>query len=114
MRGPPGPPSGLPCRERVSNGTVAQVALAYLVADYGDGFYGTGERGTFAIEAVSRAYLRSNPGGEREATLKATPLGSSRPATAFDHACSWLDACTAPGLPQTVAAVVDVMSGQTT
>jgi len=27
----------------VSNGSVAQVALAYMAADYGDGFYGTGE-----------------------------------------------------------------------
>jgi acyl-CoA dehydrogenase len=31
----------------VSNGTVAQVALAYMAADYGDGFHGTGERGAF-------------------------------------------------------------------
>ncbi len=31
----------------VSNGTVAQVGLAYMAADYGDGFYGTGERSTF-------------------------------------------------------------------
>lgn len=28
----------------VSNGSVAQVALAYMAADYGDGFYGSGER----------------------------------------------------------------------
>jgi alkylation response protein AidB-like acyl-CoA dehydrogenase len=28
----------------VSNGPVAQVGLAYMAADYGDGFYGTGER----------------------------------------------------------------------
>ncbi|WP_028218043.1 acyl-CoA dehydrogenase family protein [Paraburkholderia oxyphila] len=31
----------------VSNGPVAQVGLAYMAADYGDGFYGTGERGAF-------------------------------------------------------------------
>lgn len=31
----------------VSNGTVAQVALAYMAADYGDGFYSTGEQGSF-------------------------------------------------------------------
>jgi acyl-CoA dehydrogenase len=31
----------------VSNGTVAQVALAYMAADYGDGFYGTGEGSPF-------------------------------------------------------------------
>jgi len=31
----------------VSNGAVAQVALAYMAADYGDGFYGTGEHSTF-------------------------------------------------------------------
>ncbi|WP_427308670.1 acyl-CoA dehydrogenase family protein [Cupriavidus sp. H39] len=31
----------------VSNGSVAQVALAYLAADYGDGFHGTGEQGGF-------------------------------------------------------------------
>ncbi|GAB3627983.1 Acyl-CoA dehydrogenase, short-chain specific [Pandoraea terrae] len=31
----------------VSNGSVAQVALAYMAADYGDGFYGTGEQGSF-------------------------------------------------------------------
>lgn len=31
----------------VSNGTVAQVALAYMAADYGDGFYSTGEHGSF-------------------------------------------------------------------
>ncbi|WP_431825368.1 acyl-CoA dehydrogenase family protein [Burkholderia sp. F1] len=31
----------------VSNGAVAQVALAYMAADYGDGFYGTDERGAF-------------------------------------------------------------------
>ena len=31
----------------VSNGSVAQVALAYMAADYGDGFYGTDERGSF-------------------------------------------------------------------
>ena len=30
----------------VSNGSVAQVALAYMAADYGDGFYHTGENGT--------------------------------------------------------------------
>ncbi|CAJ0895581.1 acyl-CoA dehydrogenase family protein [Ralstonia flatus] len=29
----------------VSNGSVAQVGLAYMAADYGDGFYGTGEQG---------------------------------------------------------------------
>ncbi|MBN3846752.1 MULTISPECIES: acyl-CoA dehydrogenase family protein [Burkholderiaceae] len=28
----------------VSNGTVAQVGLAYMAADYGDGFYGAGEQ----------------------------------------------------------------------
>lgn len=33
----------------ISNGTVAQVALAYMAADYGDGFYGTGEKSTFTI-----------------------------------------------------------------
>ncbi|SPA41159.1 Acyl-CoA dehydrogenase [Cupriavidus taiwanensis] len=31
----------------VSNGSVAQVALAYMAADYGDGFHGTGEQGGF-------------------------------------------------------------------
>lgn len=31
----------------VSNGSVAQVALAYMAADYGDGFHGEGERGAF-------------------------------------------------------------------
>ncbi|MEM5432794.1 acyl-CoA dehydrogenase [Cupriavidus oxalaticus] len=31
----------------VSNGSVAQVALAYMAADYGDGFYGTGENGAY-------------------------------------------------------------------
>lgn len=31
----------------VSNGSVAQVSLAYMAADYGDGFYGTDERGVF-------------------------------------------------------------------
>lgn len=31
----------------VSNGSVAQVALAYMAADYGDGFYGDGERSQF-------------------------------------------------------------------
>ncbi|MCA8256884.1 acyl-CoA/acyl-ACP dehydrogenase [Burkholderia sp. AU31624] len=31
----------------VSNGAVAQVALAYMAADYGDGFYSTGEHGVF-------------------------------------------------------------------
>lgn len=31
----------------ISNGSVAQVALAYMAADYGDGFYGTGEQGAF-------------------------------------------------------------------
>jgi acyl-CoA dehydrogenase len=31
----------------ISNGTVAQVALAYMAADYGDGFHGTGEHGPF-------------------------------------------------------------------
>jgi acyl-CoA dehydrogenase len=31
----------------VSNGSVAQVALAYMAADYGDGFHGTGEHGAF-------------------------------------------------------------------
>jgi acyl-CoA dehydrogenase len=31
----------------VSNGSVAQVALAYMSADYGDGFYGVGENGAF-------------------------------------------------------------------
>ncbi|MFM0557289.1 acyl-CoA/acyl-ACP dehydrogenase [Paraburkholderia sediminicola] len=31
----------------VSNGAVAQVGLAYMAADYGDGFYGTGEQGVF-------------------------------------------------------------------
>jgi acyl-CoA dehydrogenase len=31
----------------VSNGSVAQVALAYMAADYGDGFYSSGEHGTF-------------------------------------------------------------------
>ena len=31
----------------VSNGSVAQVALAYMAADYGDGFHGSGERGAF-------------------------------------------------------------------
>lgn len=31
----------------VSNGSVAQVALAYMAADYGDGFHGTGEQGQF-------------------------------------------------------------------
>ncbi|PVY79784.1 MULTISPECIES: acyl-CoA dehydrogenase family protein [Cupriavidus] len=30
----------------VSNGSVAQVALAYMAADYGDGFYRSGENGT--------------------------------------------------------------------
>ena len=28
----------------ISNGSVAQVALAYMAADYGDGFYGTGDQ----------------------------------------------------------------------
>ncbi|AKM02617.1 MULTISPECIES: acyl-CoA dehydrogenase family protein [Burkholderia cepacia complex] len=31
----------------ISNGSVAQVALAYMAADYGDGFYGEGERSAF-------------------------------------------------------------------
>jgi len=31
----------------VSNGSVAQVALAYMAADYGDGFYSTGVHGAF-------------------------------------------------------------------
>ncbi|MBR8129008.1 acyl-CoA dehydrogenase family protein [Burkholderia ambifaria] len=31
----------------ISNGSVAQVALAYMAADYGDGFYGEGERSRF-------------------------------------------------------------------
>lgn len=31
----------------VSNGSVAQVALAYMAADYGDGFHGKDERGAF-------------------------------------------------------------------
>lgn len=31
----------------VSNGSVAQVALAYMAADYGEGFHGTGEQGGF-------------------------------------------------------------------
>ncbi|WP_432261755.1 acyl-CoA dehydrogenase family protein [Cupriavidus sp. TMH.W2] len=31
----------------VSNGSVAQVALAYMAADYGDGFHGSGEHGAF-------------------------------------------------------------------
>ncbi|BCQ28694.1 acyl-CoA/acyl-ACP dehydrogenase (plasmid) [Caballeronia sp. NK8] len=31
----------------ISNGSVAQVALAYMAADYGDGFYGSGERSAF-------------------------------------------------------------------
>lgn len=31
----------------VSNGSVAQVGLAYMAADYGDGFYGTGEQSNF-------------------------------------------------------------------
>ncbi|MCA8095327.1 acyl-CoA dehydrogenase family protein [Burkholderia anthina] len=31
----------------ISNGAVAQVALAYMAADYGDGFYGEGERSQF-------------------------------------------------------------------
>ncbi|AFQ51838.1 acyl-CoA dehydrogenase family protein [Burkholderia cepacia] len=31
----------------ISNGSVAQVALAYMAADYGDGFYGEGERSMF-------------------------------------------------------------------
>jgi len=31
----------------ISNGSVAQVALAYMAADYGDGFHGSGERGSF-------------------------------------------------------------------
>ncbi|KVC24747.1 acyl-CoA dehydrogenase family protein [Burkholderia pseudomultivorans] len=31
----------------ISNGSVAQVALAYMAADYGDGFYGEGERSQF-------------------------------------------------------------------
>ncbi|WP_075795754.1 acyl-CoA dehydrogenase family protein [Massilia putida] len=31
----------------ISNGSVAQVALAYMAADYGDGFYGTGENSAF-------------------------------------------------------------------
>lgn len=31
----------------VSNGSVAQVALAYMAADYGDGFYSSSEHGTF-------------------------------------------------------------------
>ena len=31
----------------ISNGSVAQVALAYMAADYGDGFYGSGENAAF-------------------------------------------------------------------
>lgn len=31
----------------VSNGPIAQVGLAYMAADYGDGFYGTGEQSSF-------------------------------------------------------------------
>jgi acyl-CoA dehydrogenase len=31
----------------ISNGSVAQVALAYMAADYGDGFYGSGENAMF-------------------------------------------------------------------
>lgn len=31
----------------ISNGTVAQVALAYMAADYGDGFHTSGENGAF-------------------------------------------------------------------
>jgi acyl-CoA dehydrogenase len=31
----------------ISNGSVAQVALAYMAADYGDGFYGSGDNAAF-------------------------------------------------------------------
>ena len=51
----------------VSNGSVAQVALAYMAADYGDGFHGTDEHGAFTngIGLILPLTCPSNRGGVR-------------------------------------------------
>jgi alkylation response protein AidB-like acyl-CoA dehydrogenase len=52
----------------VSNGSIAQVALAYMAADYGNGFYGTGESSTFT-NGVGMIIPLDLPGISRGKTL---------------------------------------------